>query len=148
MLQLDWFDALFACQKKNLCLANLDSQMVIDQIVEKLPEKHRDEYWFGLNRYEKVDFRYVSNNEPMTNVLPNMIFFRDNADTPCAFIKPNGEKDFTIVTGKCEHRRRFICSASVKCNGLEMDNTFMPTNSTDLPCPMNSEVREILGIPK
>ncbi|KAM8712636.1 hypothetical protein ACLKA7_013038 [Drosophila subpalustris] len=143
--KLDWFDALSACQKKKLCLANLDSQQVFDQIVEKLPEKYRDEYWFGLNGYEKYSFQYVSNGAPMLYTPPESGIFPDK---PCAFIKPIGEKDFKIFTGNCERRRRFICSAADKCNGLEMDKAFMPTNATDLPCAMNSEVRDLLGIPK
>ncbi|XP_034475683.1 uncharacterized protein LOC117782761 [Drosophila innubila] len=143
--KLDWFDALFSCQKKKLCLANLDSKIVFDQIVAKLPEKYRDEFWFGLNGYEKYTFKYVSNDAPMLYTPPESEI---NLEKPCGFIKPIGEKDFTIETGNCRRRRKYICSSAVKCNGLVTKSSFTPIFTSELPCNISSEVMDILGIPK
>ncbi|XP_017066695.1 uncharacterized protein LOC108104879 [Drosophila eugracilis] len=110
-----WFDALIVCQKNHMCLADLNTEVTLVQMATKTDHKEH-EYWFGLNAYDKSNYRYVSNNKsiefsPINSKLVN--------DGRCAYIKH--VKGFYIFEGaNCRHRKRFICTRTDECDGVSM----------------------------
>ncbi|XP_062128414.1 uncharacterized protein LOC133840541 [Drosophila sulfurigaster albostrigata] len=141
--KLDWFDALFACQKKKLCLANFDTKEAFDDLPRKL--NITEEYWIGLNGYEKNVLRYVSNNEGVKYMPPEATI---NVEQPCIFLKPIFQGKLTFESDYCLRRRRYVCSSAVICNGVATNSTYKDKYSTDLPCDMSDIAKDVIGIPK
>ncbi|XP_030554685.1 uncharacterized protein LOC115758264 [Drosophila novamexicana] len=141
--KMDWFEALFTCQRKQMCLANIKTQRSFEEFEIKLKASYRDEYWFGLNGYEKYAFKYVSDGAPLGYMPPAAMI---HLDKPCAFVKPLDKTHFTFETGNCGRPRRFICTAEPRCNGKDTNSTFFPSLSAALPCEIKKEILEKLGI--
>ncbi|XP_017839953.1 uncharacterized protein LOC108597755 [Drosophila busckii] len=143
--KMDYFDALFTCQKKKLCLADFNTQVLMNEIGSKLPAYKREDYWFGLNAYEKPTFKYVSN-------LENMVFMAEGAtldySKPCAYLTPRANTAYTFNSAPCFLYKHFVCSEAEMCNGIATKSAFKATVSDELPCEMSDEVREIFGLPE
>ncbi|KAH8297361.1 hypothetical protein KR044_010752, partial [Drosophila immigrans] len=136
-----WFDALYACQKKKLCLADFDTKGAFDEMTQKF--NISDEYWVGLNGYEKDQFRYISSNEGIKYMPPKTEIDLAN---PCAFLKPIYNNQLTFGTGNCLHRRRYVCSSADICNGIESNSNLKIKLSSEVPCDMTDEIKDIIGI--
>ncbi|XP_041447742.1 uncharacterized protein LOC111079747 [Drosophila obscura] len=139
--QRDWFEALFACQQMHMCLADLHTRVIFDELENKLQE--RAEFWFGLNVYEKLDFKYISNDRPKEYVPPQSEMSFNKA---CAFLKPLGTDAIIIGTDNCGLRKRFVCTPSKHCNGHKTNSTVSTDYPHTMPCIMSAEISHILGI--
>ncbi|XP_016928001.2 uncharacterized protein [Drosophila suzukii] len=110
-----WFDALIACQKQFMCLADLDTEVTLIQMEAKVP--HNDHgYWFGLNAHEKTGYRYASNNRsieysPVSSNLLN--------DGGCAYVK-HDDGFYKFLSASCDAKKRFICNMAEECDGVSM----------------------------
>ncbi|KAH8418596.1 hypothetical protein KR222_003411 [Zaprionus bogoriensis] len=142
---MDWFDALYTCQKMKMCLASLDTKRAFDDLTIKFPKHDHEEYWFGLNAYEKTHFKYISTTTPMAYVPPGS---KIEYEKPCAYIRALHSREFIIQTGKCGHLRRFICAEAIKCNGRVTNSTYIPKFSFELACNIQDRIKDILGISK
>ncbi|KRF98359.1 uncharacterized protein Dwil_GK27716 [Drosophila willistoni] len=118
--EADYFDALFECQKRKLCLANFDN-IESFKLLHKYVRRSRVDYWFGLNGYEKETFRYVSTNKAVA-YLPEQTIL--NKRRPCGYLKPIGVHAYSVETEMCHYRKKFVCSEAIKCNGVETNSTF------------------------
>ncbi|XP_002138502.1 uncharacterized protein [Drosophila pseudoobscura] len=137
----DWFDALTSCQRLSMCLADVSTAQTFQEIESKLLD--REEYWFGLNGYEKITFKYVSSNQPQNYVPPQSQL---SLSTACGYLKPLGPDAYAISTASCGQLKRFVCTPTVKCNGLETNSSFISNFPTEVPCQLSPEVSTILGI--
>ncbi|KAH8384682.1 hypothetical protein KR093_004799, partial [Drosophila rubida] len=136
----DWFDALFACQKIKLCLADFDTKEAFEDAKTKM--QITDEYWVGLNSYEKNTFHYVSTNKGVDYIPPKTEL---NLAKPCGYLKP-AFNDLTFGTDKCLRRRRYVCSSAESCNGIGSDDKSSSKASLEVPCDMSDDIKDILGI--
>lgn len=143
MQQLDWFEALSTCQKMKMCLADMRSKLAFDELAKKFPKHDEQEFWIGLNAYEKDKFKYVSNGDVM-DYVPDQSYI--NYKKPCSFIRSIGNARFIIETGKCGHMKRFVCSEAVFCNGRPTNSSFIPGYDDQLKCSIDARIKEILGI--
>ncbi|EDV58210.1 uncharacterized protein LOC6542828 [Drosophila erecta] len=128
-----WFHALAICKKLHMCLANLDTEITLIQMKSKIgPDEH--EYWFGLNAYEKPNFRYVSNNKSIEYAPHNSKLVNNEG---CVFVKEQYDF-FKFESANCDDRRRFICTKTEECDGV----TFKHEQSK---CVITEEQRDIVA---
>lgn len=139
---MDWFEALYTCQRMKMCLADMRSELAFDEVSRKFPKHDEHDYWIGLNAYEKETFKYVSNGDPIDYVPEDSVIDYKHA---CAYIRSIGNR-FIIETGKCGHVRRFVCSEAVKCNGRETNSSFIPTFNDELKCAIDNNTKAIIGL--
>lgn len=139
---MDWFEALFTCQRMKMCLADMRSELSFEEMAKKFPKYTEHEYWIGLNAYEKEDFKYVSNGDLMAYVPQDSVI---DYKLACAYIRSIGDR-FVIETGKCGHVRRFVCAEAVTCNGRETNSSFIPAYNADLKCEIDKTTKKIIGL--
>ncbi|KAH8321885.1 hypothetical protein KR067_007857, partial [Drosophila pandora] len=112
----NWFDALFTCQKKGMCLADIDTSVTVLGLTSHLHGDDRTDIWFGLTAFERNNYRYISNNK-LVDYTPKDSVLVNNGS--CAFLKPV-DPLFTFASGDCTARKRFACTQTDMCNGARM----------------------------
>ncbi|XP_034650763.1 uncharacterized protein LOC117890173 [Drosophila subobscura] len=141
--QLDWFDALYFCQRLKMCLADMSTRVSFEELENKQTE--RAEFWIGLNVYEKLDFSYVSNNKIKQYVPPQSELSLDKA---CAYIKPLASGSYAIGTSSCGRVKRFVCTPTIRCNGIATNSSTVFSQAHNIPCKMSAEVTNIIALQK
>lgn len=116
IFKLNWFEALFDCQKKGMCLADIDTGVTLLALTAEFDRDDRQEIWFGLTAFERNNFRYISNNKPLEYIAENSVLINNGS---CAFLKPE-DPMYTFASDDCSARKHFACAQSDMCNGAHM----------------------------
>ncbi|XP_017105855.3 uncharacterized protein [Drosophila bipectinata] len=114
--RLNWFEALFACQKKGMCLADIDTTLTLLSLTDKFHGDDRTDVWFGLTAFERTNYRYISSNKHVEFTPQNSQLVNNGS---CAFLKPE-DPTYTFASAVCYDKKRFACTKTEMCNGAHM----------------------------